>query len=368
MIAAALLSAAALLHSGDFSAAARAYQAAWQADHADTEAVFALAQLSLYDNRLDDAARWLSLARAAAPNDPRVARDQQLISLRRDPAIDRVEPHTAPAVVPFVQTDPLPMVAVQVNGHDGYFLIDTGAPNIMLDASFAQSLGLTVTGSHEGTFAGGKRAPVQQTVVERLTLGSWTIENVPAMVMPVGNVMGNGRTVSGILGTALFAHFLTTLDYRQGRLVLRDADDSAAFEAQAQSAGASIVPMWLVGDHFVFARAHANDGPEGLFNIDTGGTFGVQLTKDALDAAHVTVNGDDARTGIGGGGVVTSLPFKASVTLGSVTKSDLDGVYFPQGDQFGIFPFTVAGTISHQFFLGTALTFDFRAMKLIVQR
>lgn len=367
MILAAVLSAAALLQSGDFSAAAQAYQAQWQANHGDTEATFALAQLALYDNRIADAEHWLDLARAQAPADGRVARDENLLRMRSDPTIDRVTEGDGTAIVPFVQTDPLPLVQVRVDGHDANFLIDTGAPNIVVDSSLAKALGLSVGGSHQGTFAGGMHATVEQAMVPTLTLGSLSLENVPATVMPVGNMIGNHRPVGGILGAGLFTRFLTTLDYRTGRLVLRDPGQSSSFETQAQASGATIVPMWLVGDHFIFVRAHAANGPEGLFNVDTGGTFGVQLSKDAIDAAGIALNTDDARTGVGGGGAMSFVPFTASVTLGGLTRPDLEGVYTPQGSQYSIFPFTVTGTISHQFFHGLALTFDFRAMKLVVE-
>jgi hypothetical protein len=367
LILAVVLSAAALLQSGDFSAAQQAYQADWQANHGDTEATFALAQLSLYDNRLSDAEHWLALARNAAPDDPRVARDENILKMRDDPAIDRVVEDAGTSVVPFVQTDPLPMVEVQIDGRNADFLIDTGAPNIVVDVSLAKSLGLTVNGPREGTFAGGMHATIEQAMVPMLKLGTLAMQNVPATVMSVGNLMGNRRTVGGILGTGLFEHFLTTLDYRTGRLVLRDAEQSEAFEAQAEGSGATVVPMWLVGDHFVFVRAHAASGPEGLFNVDTGGSFGVQLTKDAVDAAGITLDTEQTRAGIGGAGAMAFVPFTTSVTLDGLTRSNLDGVYTPQGSQYSIFPFTIAGTISHGFFRGLAVTFDFRAMRLVVE-
>ena len=49
-----------------------------------------------------------------------------------------------------------------------------------------------------------------------------------------------------------------------------------------------------------------------------------------------------------------------------LSVDDLDGVYFPDHDQYGIFPFTVAGTVSHEFFRKTAVTFDFATMHLII--
>jgi hypothetical protein len=352
---------------GDFAAAQSGYTAEWQTNHADPVAVMGLAQLAIYDNRLDDARMWLERARALVPSDPRIARFENVIAQRSDPSTDRITGSGA-AVVPFVTTDPLPSVNIVVNGHPATFLIDTGAPNIAVDPAFAETIGLHATGSHEGTFAGGMHATVQQSMVDRIQLGTWTVEHVPAVILPVGNMLGDAHPVHGVIGTALFAHFLTTLDYAHGSLILADAASSQAFERNAEQRGATIVRMWLVGDHFIFARAHAAGGPEGLFNVDTGGTFGLQLTQAAIDAANISLNREQTSTGMGGGGATAFIPFKTSVTLGNMTVDGLDGIFTPQGDQFGIFPFTVAGTISHGFFRHTALTFDFRAMRLVVQR
>ena len=198
------------------------------------------------------------------------------------------------------------MIAVRVNGRDAHFLIDTGAPNIVLDAGFAQSLGLVMSSAGQGTFAGGEHAQTMKATVDRLDLGGWHLSNVPASVLPVPALAG--PHIDGILGSALFAHFLATLDYRNGELILADRDGSASFERDAAARGDTIVPMWLVGDHFIFVQGRANSGPPGLLNVDTGGTFGVQLTKAALEAAAISVDAAHPHSGVGGGGTVTSLP------------------------------------------------------------
>ena len=372
MVLAALILAASIdgnaaFKAGDFPAAQSAYAAAIQTNPNDADAVLGLTRLSIYNNDLSDAQRWLDLLQKIAPADSHIAANEATIAQRSSP-IDRVAPHQGPSLVKFVQTDPLPLIAVRVNGHDAHFLIDTGAPNIVLDAQFAQSLGIALTDAGQGTFAGGKRAATMKAIVDRLELGSWQISNVPASVLPLPGGMGGATRVDGILGAAFFTHFLTTLDYRNGWLILEDRDASSAFERDAAAKGATVVPMWLVGDHFIFVQAHANNGPTGLFNVDTGGTFGVQLTRDALDAAGISVDAAHPQTGMGGGGEVSTLPFTANVSVGTCTVDDLAGVYFPHGNQYGIFPFTVAGTVSHQFFRKTALTFDFVAMRLVIDR
>lgn len=364
LILAASIDADAAFRSGDFVAARNAYAAAIQANPNDAAAALGLTRLSIYADDIADAQRWLAVLERIAPNDSHIAANQATIALRTDGAIDRVAPHTGPAVVKFIQTDPLPMIAVRVNGRDAHFLIDTGAPNIVLDAGFAQSLGLVTSSAGQGTFAGGEHAQTMKTTVDRLDLGGWQLSNVPASVLPVPPL--GGPHIDGILGSALFTHFLATLDYRHGELILADRDASSSFEREAAAQGATIVPMWLVGDHFIFVQGRANNGPAGLFNVDTGGTFGVQLTKTALDAAAISVDATHPHSGVGGGGTVSSLPFTANVTIGACTVDDLDGVYFPDRDQYGIFPFTVAGTVSHEFFRKTAVTFDFATMHLII--
>jgi hypothetical protein len=184
-------------------------------------------------------------------------------------------------------------------------------------------------------------------------------------VLPT-RAMSHDRIIDGIIGTGFLMHFLATLNYAEGELTLRPRNASAAFEASVTDSQA--VPMWLVGDHFLFARGHIGDGPEALYNIDSGvEAAGLQATRGTLEAAHVAIDEAAVQTGIGSGGAVRFIPFKASASIGAVTVQDLDGVYTPDGDPYGLFEFAVAGTISHQFFREKTLTFDFDGMKMVVR-
>jgi Aspartyl protease len=63
----------------------------------------------------------------------------------------------------FVETDPLPVVNVRVNGSDEVtFFIDTGGSEVTLDTEFAKELGVPHFGAVQGTFSGGQHADVQQ--------------------------------------------------------------------------------------------------------------------------------------------------------------------------------------------------------------
>jgi len=105
-----------------------------------------------------------------------------------------------------------------------------------------------------------------------------------------------------------------------------------------------------------------------LFSVDTGlAGGGLTAIKEALDAAGVTIDESKAGTGIGGGGAVRVIPFAADATLGTLTRTGVRGIYSPDDSPYGIFPFKVAGAVSHAFFRQSRVTFDFDAMKLITE-
>ncbi|KKL64442.1 hypothetical protein LCGC14_2165030 [marine sediment metagenome] len=102
--------------------------------------------------------------------------------------------------------------------------IDTGAAETVLDKRFAEELGVEIFFSRKGTFAGTKKASVQFGKLNSITLGEFTIKNLPIAILPVrhfSELVFDGTKVDGIIGTILFYHFITTMDYVEGELILR---------------------------------------------------------------------------------------------------------------------------------------------------
>ena len=86
----------------------------------------------------------------------------------------------------FLRTDPLPLVSVRVNGGDEVtFFIDTGGSEVALDTEFARELGVPQFGTVQGTFSGGQHTEVQQGRIESLTVGDWTVRNLPVAMLPL---------------------------------------------------------------------------------------------------------------------------------------------------------------------------------------
>lgn len=354
--------------AGDFAAAEQAYQETLASAPGDAAALAGLARLRLYQQKLGEARELAARALKADPGNAeakRVIGGADVRDAAFAPDVWRITMSGDVVDIPFVATDPLPIVKVTINGQDHLFLIDTGAPDIVLDSDFAKEHGLKPSGTQTGTFAAGSQAAFSRVVLPAMDVGGVHLEAVPASVLPT-RAMVPGQTIDGIIGTGFLMHFLATLNYAEGVLTLRPRSASTAFEASVTEDQA--VRMWLVGDHFLFARGRIGDGPEALYNIDTGlAGAGIQARRATLDEAHVTIDETAVQTGIGGGGPVRFIPFTASATIGSITVSALNGIYTPDGDQFGLFAFQVAGTISHQFFRERTVTFDFDAMKMVIR-
>ena len=126
--------------------------------------------------------------------------------------------------VKFLKTDPLPLVSVRVNGGEEVtFFIDTGGSEVALDTDFAKELGLPQFGDVQGTFSGGQNATVQQTRIDSLALGDWTVKNLPAITMPCAN---SPRASASSASTAFSAPRSSIISWRPS--IIRKASSCCA--------------------------------------------------------------------------------------------------------------------------------------------
>ena len=253
-------SAGRLFQAGKFSEAGKLSSQIVTQNPKDYSAILQLGRIALLSNRLDDAQKWLEKAIALKPNDndPKVmlaevfyrgddfqkaAASLKGVDVSSNKLIREQYPtlnvamlesfkgqtpyelkgNGASTRVKFVKTDPLPLVNVRVNGgKEVTFFIDTGGSEVTLDTDFAKELGVPQFGAVQGTFSGGQHTEVQLGRIESLTLGDWTVKNVPTAMLPLRQLSeGFGvKQIDGIIGTTLFYHFLTTMDYPHGELVL----------------------------------------------------------------------------------------------------------------------------------------------------
>jgi hypothetical protein len=263
------------------------------------------------------------------------------------------------------------------------FLIDTGGPEVVLEKDFAKQIGVQSVAVTTGTFASGQHAEVTHYRAS-FTLGDFVINDVPVIMLPLPQV--DGRKIYGILGTELLYHFLATLDYPGGQLILRrrSSDSLKQFEKQAESQRQFVVPFWMAGDHFMVAWGQVNQAPPALLFVDTGFSKGGFLCPEStLKEAGITPVPDQPAAGkeaasagsvAPGNGALPAqppeIPFVLNqLSLGEARGEKIKGLtgIFPPSLEYA-FGFRIAGLISHQFFRPYAVTFDFTGMRLFLGR
>jgi hypothetical protein len=405
-----IVSADRLFQAGEFAEAGEQYGRMVAGHPDDYSAMLGLGRVALLSNRLDDAETWLKRAVALRRGDadPKVMLAE--LYYRRDDfenaaaSLEGVDVATNPLIVSqyptlnvaklqsfksqtpyelhgngetlhvkFLRTDPLPLVSVRVNGGDEVtFFIDTGGSEVALDTEFARELGVPQFGAVQGTFSGGQHAEVHQGRIESLTLGGWTVRNLPVAMLPLRQLsQGLGaKRIDGILGTTLFYHFLATLDFPNGELVLRRKDATSLAHFTASAGNSAAVPFWIAGDHFMVGRGRVEALAPSLLFVDTGlAGAGVKLAESVIKQAGIKLEEDKASVGAGGGGTLRIVPYVVHrLSFGEVQEADVPGLYdgpFPWQTSFG---FELAGMVGHDFFTPYAVTFDFQHMRIFLRR
>lgn len=399
-----------LYHAGKFVEAERAYRKALNADPTNVEALAGAGAVALLGNRVQQAQRCLeqaverspdhrwalqNLAEAAYRQDDFVAAARWLRRAAHAGAVDRTDSEVIArkleafrgvtpyridgdrrdVTVPLEIVDPLPVVNVGLgDGRIVPFFIDTGGHEVYLDQALVRDLRLATFGSTRGAGAGGKQATEGHAHLDAMTLGGLRIHDIPVKTLDF-SALGfaealGGVDVKGVIGTAFLYHFLSTIDYPGGALILRPPTPQHRAALGRHAANRHVVPFWLSGTHFLLAWGTVNDSDPMLLVVDTGGAgIGFVATRSTIDPAGITLDHDQAIAGPGAGGTAQAIPFVVDkLSIGDVSVPDVNGVFFPETDlekDLGR-DFPIGGILSHQFFRPHALTLDFVEMRLIL--
>jgi predicted aspartyl protease len=126
------------------------------------------------------------------------------------------------ATAPFEVSTGRPMIQLTVNGKGPYpFVLDTGAPSLILRPALVEELGLEVVGTTEvNSPMGGTPVEVDQVRVESIGLGDASVADLEAIVL--GHLGGAGLGM-GIVGPAVFReHGPLLLDFKSNTLTIGD--------------------------------------------------------------------------------------------------------------------------------------------------
>lgn len=282
--------------------------------------------------------------------------------------------------VPFAALDPLPQFPIEVNGVPLRMIYDTGGDILILDDEVAAALGVTSVASAMGTFGGGLQSQIGFGKVDRVKIGGVTLHDVPVMILAAKRFTFDQRfPVAGVFGTALTRQFLSTLDYRNQKLVLweRTPANAAKVRRELGDRLAAEIPFATYGTHVMYAKGSL-DGKDGLtYFIDSGLASDALFTapRQTLEYAGIPIPEtkiDEKGVG-GGGGRFATGPFAIrSLSLGPLRQTDATGSYgarAPESYWGGSRGFIEDGLISHRFLKRYgSWTLDFDSMTYLFEK
>lgn len=371
--------------AGRFTQAGALYTdlAAMQSD--DRRIRLRLGQLALFENRLDEAIRFLSscaeyggtAAQLLAEAYYRARRFPQAAQWYRQLGEDGMAAHLrgfgprepcrvcngpAETVVEFLTREPLPLVRVQINELEAALcIVDTGTWDTVVDAGLAARIGLPRGWQGQVGCADGRSARVEYSRLNCLGIGDLEIADVPVQVMRLDQALAGffePHGVDGVIGLGVLSRFGVTLDMSSGQLRL----------SRKPLPLAAATPCWLGSGRQLLVWGEINRRPN-LWFLDTGMTgYDCLLPASTAMSAALALDPSQLATGYGGGGQATFATADiAGLQVDAVCKTPATGVITPVFPLERCYGFRIGGLLALEFFQSTILDIDFAAMRLAVR-
>ncbi|MGY0354355.1 retroviral-like aspartic protease family protein [Enterococcus avium] len=167
--------------------------------------------------------------------------------------------------IPFVATDPAPVIPIEVNGVKMNAVIDTSADGLLLDKEKAAELEVNSVADFLGRSEGGSSGPVSYGKVNSLKMGEIEMSNIPTTISSLANareeVFTDTPDVHAIVGTSILKQFIPTLNYKTGEITFIPRGEAGRNQLEQMIPRDKIldqVPFSLSGTHYLHAKGSVN--------------------------------------------------------------------------------------------------------------
>ncbi len=144
--------------------------------------------------------------------------DSALIDFDFDPFIQTSNPTCA---IPFTRAGNLMLVKAKADNTEGNFILDTGAPGLVLNITYFRDY--PHSGAHEAEQSGitGTGGPAIKTQVKKFNLGSFDYAKIEADMANLGHIENSkGIKVLGLIGLEFFKQCEMIIDYEKNLIYL----------------------------------------------------------------------------------------------------------------------------------------------------
>jgi hypothetical protein len=271
-------------------------------------------------------------------------------------------------VIPFELADRLIVVQAEVNGVAGNFLLDSGAPVIMLNRSYFSAGEIKTLPLNHGmpTGAGGLMSDVESTDNLTLNWGGLEINGQSGLVADLSHLEESvGVSITGLIGYAVLEPFQVQFDYQRKVVTLLRLDDNNQPVSPAfNGAPEAVFKLEMMGHIPVIAVSIG--GQDLKMGIDSGAEEAMLFTKwqEPLREHYEFIRRDELKGG------------DTNIQMGDVVQVDrlqLDSLYYDNmifhindigGETGHVAPFD--GLLGYEFIAARPTAINFRTKQLLV--
>ncbi|MBK8487770.1 MAG: aspartyl protease family protein [Chitinophagales bacterium] len=145
------------------------------------------------------------------------------ISIRSEPIFPETEGDWLQLTIPLKRVGNLFLLEAKVDSIEGNFILDTGAPNLVLNQTYFRNAKIS-----DGTTASGigsSNNNIKRLTTDSLTIGDLVFKNITADVIPLGHLENmRGIKVIGLIGAGLFYNLEIEIDANNSVLIIYKID------------------------------------------------------------------------------------------------------------------------------------------------
>ena len=186
------------------------------------------------------------------------------------------------------------MIKARVDSIEGNFILDTGAPGLVLNITYFRNYPQTVHDAEQTSITGTSSSTVAKTTVSELNFGTYHYYKAEADLLNLGHIENTKNIkILGLLGMGLFKQFEMIIDYEQGLIYLhhiskKEASDYKHVMLQETDAY-STLPIEIIHDRIVVQSEMA--GKKLKFVIDCAAETNIldsRLPNKIFDQVTIT--------------------------------------------------------------------------------
>jgi hypothetical protein len=210
----------------------------------------------------------------------------------RDPVVTT---DSADFILPFSRAGNLILIKAKADAIEGSFILDTGAPGLILNMTYFRDYPLTEHyAGEDGGGITGSVAGYGHTMVKKLSFGSVNYFKVEADRINLGHIENSkGIKIFGLLGVQLFKQFEMIIDYENSEIHLHHVTKKDGKNYQHQlledTSTYSVFPIDIMQNKILTYGKMSNK--KLTFLVDTGAESNVidsRLSENVLDNVIIT--------------------------------------------------------------------------------